>query len=149
HHFDQRGRIHPRHRHVAADPVDGEQAEGEEHPPPEVRDREDVAEALDHEPCSSQRPPAASIFSRAVLEKASARTASLVVSSPPPSTLTFMPLRTMPWATRDSGVTSPSKPSSAPTLITVYSVRKMLVNPRFGTRRTSGIWPPSKPGREL
>src|SRR3954462_16016770 len=30
-------------------------------------------------------------------------------------------------------------------LITVYSVRKMLVNPRLGRRRWSGIWPPSKP----
>ncbi len=28
---------------------------------------------------------------------------------------------------------------------TVYSVRKMLVKPRLGKRRCSGIWPPSKP----
>src|SRR6185369_15958289 len=28
---------------------------------------------------------------------------------------------------------------------TVYSVRKMLVKPRLGRRRCSGIWPPSKP----
>ena len=28
---------------------------------------------------------------------------------------------------------------------TVYSVRKMLVKPRLGSRRCSGIWPPSKP----
>src|SRR5579875_69932 len=27
----------------------------------------------------------------------------------------------------------------------VYSVRKILVKPRLGRRRCSGIWPPSKP----
>src|SRR5882757_1462276 len=32
-----------------------------------------------------------------------------------------------------------------PRLITEYSVRKMLVKPRLGRRRWSGIWPPSKP----
>src|SRR5271163_2427542 len=38
-------------------------------------------------------------------------------------------------------------PSSAirSRLTTVYSVRKILVNPRLGKRRCSGIWPPSKP----
>src|SRR6202008_9244 len=30
-------------------------------------------------------------------------------------------------------------------LTTLYSVRKMFVNPRLGRRRCSGIWPPSKP----
>src|ERR1700722_9584255 len=30
-------------------------------------------------------------------------------------------------------------------LMTEYSVRKMLVKPRLGKRRCSGIWPPSKP----
>src|SRR5580698_5060306 len=30
-------------------------------------------------------------------------------------------------------------------LMTVYSTRKILVNPRLGRRRWSGIWPPSKP----
>ena len=29
--------------------------------------------------------------------------------------------------------------------ITVYSLAKMLVNPRLGSRRARGIWPPSKP----
>ena len=35
--------------------------------------------------------------------------------------------------------------SSWSRLTTSYSVRKMFVKPRFGTRRCSGIWPPSKP----
>src|SRR5229473_106607 len=30
-------------------------------------------------------------------------------------------------------------------LISAYSTRKMLLKPRFGNRRCSGIWPPSKP----
>src|ERR1700689_4496103 len=30
-------------------------------------------------------------------------------------------------------------------LISAYSTRKMLLKPRFGRRRCSGIWPPSKP----
>src|SRR5215213_3170480 len=30
-------------------------------------------------------------------------------------------------------------------LISANSSRKMLLNPRFGSRRCSGIWPPSKP----
>src|ERR1700691_2365990 len=33
--------------------------------------------------------------------------------------------------------------------MTAYSVRKMLVNPRLGRRRCSGIWPPSKPRIKL
>src|ERR1700761_6948208 len=32
-----------------------------------------------------------------------------------------------------------------PRLMTEYSVRKILVKPRLGRRRCSGIWPPSKP----
>src|SRR5271170_4674600 len=34
-------------------------------------------------------------------------------------------------------------------LMTVYSTRKMLVKPRLGRRRCSGIWPPSKPRMRL
>src|SRR4051795_9136660 len=33
--------------------------------------------------------------------------------------------------------------------MTVYSVRKILVKPRFGSRRCSGIWPPSNPRIKL
>src|SRR5262249_42864739 len=41
-------------------------------------------------------------------------------------------------------VVSPSSPRLS-TLITRYSVRKILVNPRLGRRRCNGICPPSKP----
>src|SRR6266568_2140942 len=68
----------------------------------------------------SARPPARAIFSRADLLKRCA--------------LTTMGL-----------VISPSSALSAPRLTTAYSLRNRFVNPRFGTRRCSGIWPPSKP----
>src|SRR5437879_222626 len=94
----------------------------------------------------SARPPARAIFSRADLLKRCAFTTIGLVSSPSPSTL--RPERsffTRPSSTRRSGVISPSSALSAPRLTTAYSLRNRLVNPRFGTRRCSGIWPPSKP----
>src|SRR5262245_411155 len=39
--------------------------------------------------------------------------------------------------------------ATASTLTTSYSTRNGLWNPRFGTRRWSGIWPPSKPRLNL
>ena len=59
----------PGRRDVAAEPVDRQQAEREQDPLAQIRDREDVAEALEITPgSSSQVPPAASIFSRADLQ---------------------------------------------------------------------------------
>src|SRR5690349_15425638 len=40
---------------------------------------------------------------------------------------------------------SPSSFSSRSRLTIAYCFLKMLVNPRLGRRRCSGIWPPSKP----
>src|SRR5579859_2751925 len=37
------------------------------------------------------------------------------------------------------------RPASRSRLTMAYSARKMLVKPRLGRRRCSGIWPPSKP----
>jgi hypothetical protein len=52
----------------------------------------------------------------------------------------------MPAFTSTSGVTSFWPSSLMRSRFTgVYSVRKMLLKPRFGRRRCSGIWPPSKP----
>ena len=55
HELEQRLRIDARRRDVAPDPVDRQQPEREQHPLAQVRDREDVAEALDHACSSSQR----------------------------------------------------------------------------------------------
>src|SRR6202522_4079401 len=84
------------------------------------------------------------------LENLWACTVTAAVNSPSPSTLT-RPFRffSRPLLAKDSSVSSewPSAWSSAIRLrfTTEYSVRKMLVKPRLGRRRWSGIWPPSKP----
>ena len=52
---------------MTADPIDREQPEGEHQALAQIRDREDIAQAFDHEASSSQRPPAASILVRADL----------------------------------------------------------------------------------
>jgi hypothetical protein len=54
-----------------------------------------------------------------------------------------------PLAIKSSGVTiSPAGNAfNVSTLTTAYSTRVGLWKPRFGIRRRSGIWPPSKPGR--
>src|SRR6188508_2592757 len=57
-----------------------------------------------------------------------------------------------PASRSSSGVTtvpSSNRSASVSRLTTAYSVRKLLWNPRFGTRRCSGIWPPSKPRLNL
>src|ERR1700684_3432458 len=52
----------------------------------------------------------------------------------------------MPSSSKFSGPKlSPSSASSRPTFTMVYSLRKILVKPRLGKRRCSGIWPPSNP----
>src|SRR5579864_4036823 len=56
--------------------------------------------------------------------------------------------RTRPRSRSTSGVTADPASKTSPRvsrLTTAYSTRKGLVNPRLGTRRCSGIWPPSKP----
>src|SRR5271169_2930263 len=51
-----------------------------------------------------------------------------------------------PSSSNFSGVKlSPSSASSRPTFTIANSLRKILVNPRLGNRRCSGIWPPSNP----
>src|SRR5262245_55945771 len=61
----------------------------------------------------------------------------------------MLPVRpTSPCSRRSSGVTSvPASNRSAITsrFTTSNSTRKGLWNPRLGTRRCSGIWPPSNP----
>ena len=42
-------------------------------------------------------------------------------------------------------VVSPSSGQRSPDSRSMYSWRKILVKPRLGMRRCSGIWPPSKP----
>src|SRR5690349_1387674 len=95
---------------------------------------------------TSALPPALVIFSCADLENLCACTFTFFLSSPSPRTFTSAPSFASPALTSESSVTSAS-PSSAmrSRLRMVYSVRKILLKPRFGRRRCSGIWPPSKP----
>ena len=89
HELEERHRIDARGRDVAPDPVDRQQAEGEQDPLAQVRDGEDVAETLLNHACSSsQVPPAASILARADLLNLFAVTRSALPISPSPSTLT-------------------------------------------------------------
>src|SRR5438067_3329882 len=102
---------------------------------------------------ASALPPAARIFAAAFPLNLCARTVSAFVTSPRASTLTG---RSAPWTSprsrRSSGVTTAPASNFAPSasrLTTAYSTRNGLWKPRFGTRRCSGIWPPSKPRLNL
>ena len=94
-------------------------------------------------------PPAAAIFSAALPLNLWAETVSALLTSPRASTLIgARRSETSPDARRVSGsTTAPASKRSAmlSRLTTAYSIRKMLLKPRFGTRRWSGIWPPSNP----
>src|SRR5580765_460044 len=102
---------------------------------------------------TSVEPPAAAIFSAALPLNLCALIVSAFATSPRASTFTFSALRaTRPFSCSSSGVmTVPASKTSAirSTFTTANSMRKMFVKPRFGTRRCSGIWPPSKPRLNL
>src|SRR5207253_3876315 len=67
-------------------------------------------------------------------------------SSPSPRTLIGCLVRTTPVLRNSSGVIVVSPSAASFSRFTMqYSFRKMLVKPRLGMRRCSGIWPPSKP----
>src|SRR5262249_49800763 len=144
---------HARRRDVPADPVHGEQTEGVEHPLAQVRNAEDVLDALDHDPAfsmTSATPPASWILRRASALNRCAFTVSLRPRSPRPST--FTPSRVflrIPFWRSDSGVTvAPSAKSFRRSrFTTANSWRKRFLKPRLGRRRPSGFWPPSKSHR--
>src|ERR1019366_3663347 len=98
-------------------------------------------------PSTCAVPPDAWIFSSADLENWWASTVILRVNTPVPRI--FRPSWTLwitPEASRLSTLNvSPSSFSNWPRLTMANCFLKMLVNPRFGSRRCNGIWPPSKP----
>ena len=108
-----------------------------------------------------QVPPAASIFSRAVLEKPWAWTVSALVSSPPPRTLTGTSRRVArPACASASGVTSAplSKRASRSARLTGWvrvrnfsnGIDFFMCGPRsLRIRMWIGVWPPSKRTRRL
>src|SRR5262245_55233070 len=97
---------------------------------------------------TSAVPPAAAIFSAALPLNLCARTVSFFEMSPRARTL-MLPVRpTRPCSRSSSGVTSvpaSNRSAIASRFTTSNSTRNGLWKPRFGTRRCSGIWPPSNP----
>src|SRR5208337_4434514 len=138
--------IDPRSRDVAANAIHRQQAEREQHALAKVRNAEDVRQLLEHYCKTSNLPPALVIFSCADLENLCACTVSAIESSPSPRILTGCLVLMTPALRNTSGVMVVSpRPASLSRFTMLNSLRKMLVNPRLGIRRWSGIWPPSKP----
>src|SRR5208337_3419113 len=138
--------IDPRSRDVAANAIHRQQAEREQHALAKVRNPENVRQLFEHYCKTSNLPPALVIFSCAVFENLCACTVIAAVSSPVPRILTGDLPFTTPAFFNTSGVISVSPSAASRSRFTMsYSSRKMLVKPRFGTRRCNGIWPPSNP----
>src|SRR5213593_1016471 len=97
-------------------------------------------------------PPACSIFERAEADTVTPFTLNLRCTSPMPSSLMgWSGRRTNPAPNSVSGVTSAPSASwpRCRTFTTCAACLNGFVKPRFGMRRTRGIWPPSNPGRTL
>src|SRR6266568_178533 len=99
---------------------------------------------------SSTLPPAFSIAARApaVTRWTFTETAPLSSAFPRMTMPSWLPF-TSPAALRAAGSTTPESPSRSATCTSSSSRRWMLLNPNFGRRRWSGIWPPSKPSKCL
>src|SRR5581483_7817728 len=151
-HLREGSDVHARRRNVVSHAVHGKQAERVQHAVAKIADGEDVLQAVVHASCSVA-PPAAAIFSAAFPLNLCARTVSAFAISPRPSTLIFLfALCTRRCSRSSSGVTTVPASNRSPSvsrLTTSYSTRNGLWNPRFGTRRCSGIWPPSNPRLNL
>src|SRR5581483_481382 len=148
----ERARVDARRRDVTPHLIHAEEPERVQHAIAEIRDGKDVLQAVVHASCSVA-PPAAAIFSAAFPLNLCARTVSAFAISPRPSTLILPSARcTSRCSRRSSGVTTvpaSNRIASVSRLTTSYSTRNGLWNPRFGTRRWSGIWPPSNPRLNL
>src|SRR5262249_3663322 len=149
--FGERGDVDARHRDVVADAVHRQHPQREQHAVPQVGDREDVLQAVVHS--CSVAPPAAAIFSAALPLNLCARTVSAFPTSPRPRIFTrAVPPGTSPRSRSSSGVTTVPASNFRPSMsrfTTSYATRNGLWKPRFGTRRCSGICPPSNPRLNL
>src|SRR3989337_2391699 len=150
--------VHARRRHVRSHAVD-EQAHGGERDllpefgrPVDVRERLSgvrLGHGLFRASYAATRPPAASILARADALVRMPRTVTAYAMSPFASSLAgpFASVisRAAASASRVTSVPFGTRARSA-RWTTCASTRNGFVNPRFGTRRVSGIWPPSKCG---
>src|SRR5262249_35244840 len=139
-------------RDVLPDSIHAEQAQREQHAVAQIGNGKEVLQALVHASCSVA-PPAAAIFSAAFPLNLCACTVSFLPTSPRARTLIRVaPPGTIPFSRSRSGVTTVPASNFAPSvsrLTTSYATRNGLWKPRFGTRRCSGIWPPSNPRLNL
>ena len=141
-------RIHARQRDERTEPVHEQQKEGKEDLLANILRLPRVDQSRKHQTTSAV-PPAASMAFWAVSENFAALTSKRLVNSPRPRTLrpSFSILLMMPAFFRDSALTAePSSSLLRSAMFTMlYSLAKILVKPRLGKRRVSGICPPSKP----
>src|SRR5947209_15476877 len=131
---------------MTANPIHGQQSQGEQNSLAQVGNAKDVSELIKHYCKTSNLPPALVIFSCADFENLCACTVIADLSSPSPRILTGCLVLITPALRSTSGVMVVSPSAARRSRLTMLnSLRKILVNPRFGMRRCSGIWPPSKP----
>src|SRR5579863_8160671 len=136
---------------MPAQPVHEQHRQREQDALAQIRNAEDVRQLVKHycpafTVMTSNLPPALVIFSWADFENLCALTVIAMVSSPSPRIFTGCFVLITPALRRTSGVMVVSPSSTSRSKLTMLnSLRKMLVKPRFGMRRCSGIWPPSKP----
>src|SRR5262249_20358253 len=139
-------RIDTRRWKVTAEPIDKQQPQRKQDSLTQIRNAKDVRQLLQHYCKTSTLPPALVIFSCADLENLCALTVRATVSSPSPKTFTGCFVLITPALRSTSGLIVVSPNSASRSRLTMLnSLRKMFVNPRFGNRRCSGIWPPSNP----
>src|ERR1700690_3488104 len=138
---------------MPAQSVNREHRQRKQDPLAQVRDAEDVRQlppdwkysALSSHYCkTSTLPPALVIFSVADLENLCACTVIAIANSPSPRIFTGSFALITPALRNTSGVigaacSSPPSATSRSRLTILNSLRKMLVNPRFGMRRCKGI----------
>src|SRR3954469_21415209 len=131
---------------MSAEPVDKQQPQREQYPLAQIRNPKYVCQLVEHYCKTSTLPPALVIFSCADLENLWALTVIALFSSPSPRIFTGCLVLITPALRNTSGlmVLSPNSASRS-RLTMLYSLRKMLVKPRFGIRRCNGICPPSNP----
>src|SRR5258708_12866088 len=131
---------------MSAQAVDKQQAQGKQNPPAQIRNAEDIRQFFKHYCKTSNLPPALVILSCADFENLCACTVMAAVNSPSPKILTGCLVLMTPALRNTSGVIVVSPSSTSRSKLTMLnSLRQMLVKPRFGMRRCSGLCPPSKP----
>src|SRR4029077_7206230 len=138
--------VDARGRNVAAQPVHRQHGQRGQNALTQIGDAKYVGQFLEHYCKTSNLPPALVIFSCADLENLWACTVTPDLIAPSARIFTGCVVLITPALRSTSGLMVVSPRAANVSRFTIeYSLRKMLVKPRLGMRRCSGIWPPSKP----